>query len=179
MRRPNSRSRGASPRVPVSPLKASGRASSVAVWFESMRLSTVTITVSAIVALGVVTLAPQVSIWVSQRQQIADLQAEVEAAKQELTDMKNERSRWEDPAYIRSQARDRLYYVMPGEVSFLVMDADGIDQSDTSGTVGAELAKQRNISKISSEILKDQNNWLNGIVQSFLRAGVETPLESK
>jgi len=173
------RSRAKGSRVPVSPLRASGRASNVGVWFESMRLSTVTVTVSAMIALGVFTLAPQVSIWLSQRQQIADLQAEVEAAKQQLTDMKNERSRWEDPAYIRSQARDRLYYVMPGEVSFLVMDADGIDQSDTSGTVGAALAQQRNINKISSEILKDQNNWLNGIVQSVLRAGVETPVKEK
>lgn len=138
-----------------------------------------TVTVSAMIALGAITLAPQVSIWVSQRQQIADLQAEVEAAKQELTEMKNERSRWEDPAYIRSQARDRLYYVMPGEVSFLVFDADGVNKSDTSGTVGAALAQQRNINKISKDILRDQNNWVNGLVQSFLRAGVETPEEKK
>lgn len=173
MRAPVSRSR-----VPVSNsrqphLKGSSRA--VGVWFESMKLSTLTISVSVMILIGALVLGPQVKIWVTQRQQIADLQAQVQAAQQSLTDMQNERSKWEDPTYIRSQARDRLYYVMPGEVSFLVMDANGIDTSDTSGTVGAAMAKQRNLNHISSTILKDQNNWINGLVQSVLRAGVETP----
>ena len=47
-------------------------------------------------------------------------------------DMQAERDRWQDPVYIRSQARDRLYYVLPGEVSYLVMDSEGLDFSDTS-----------------------------------------------
>lgn len=181
MRRPTARSRVASPRVPAFSLKGSGKASvqGIGVWFESMRLSTMTLTVCAMIALGALVLAQPVSIWVSQRQQIADLQAQVEQAKQSLTDMKNERSRWEDPAYIRAQARDRLYYVMPGEVSYLVMDASGVNTSDTSGTVGAQMAQQRNLSHISTSILKDQTNWVNGIVESFLRAGVDTPAVTK
>ncbi|MFM6979868.1 MAG: FtsB family cell division protein [Micrococcales bacterium] len=177
MRQPSRRPAPKASNKPAFALRGSAKASAVGVWFESMKVSTMTVTVSAMIGLGVLVLAPQVSIWVSQRQQIADLKAQVEQAKQSLTEMKNERSRWEDPAYIRAQARDRLYYVMPGEVSFLVMDSNGIDQSDTSGTVGAKMAQERNLNHISSTILKDQTNWVNGIVQSVLRAGVETPAE--
>jgi hypothetical protein len=91
--------------------------------------------------------------------------------------MEAERLRWDDEVYIRSQARDRLYFVMPGEVSFLVMDADGIDLSDTSGTVGAMLAEKRKRSGFSSEVLASKDNWIDALLESTLRAGLEQPNE--
>jgi hypothetical protein len=33
-----------------------------------------------------------------------------------------ERARWNDPAYVKAQARTRLLYVMPGEKGFVVLD---------------------------------------------------------
>jgi hypothetical protein len=89
--------------------------------------------------------------------------------------MEAERLRWDDEVYIRAQARDRLYFVMPGEVSFLVMDADGIDVSDTSGTVGAMLAEKRKRSGFSAEVLASKDNWIDALLESALRAGLEQP----
>ncbi len=89
--------------------------------------------------------------------------------------MKAERTRWEDPVYIRSQARDRLYYVMPGEVSYLVMDATGIDESDVSGTVGAMIAARTNNSEITNTVRSAKSNWVDALVETVVRSGIEQP----
>lgn len=139
------------------------------------RLNSYTLALLAVILIGVFTLAPSVQIWYEQRQKIADYQAQVEQAKENLAGMQEERLRWDDEVYIRAQARDRLYFVMPGEVSFLVMDAEGIDISDTSGTVGEMLAERRKSSGFSLEVLESETNWVEAILESALRAGLEEP----
>jgi cell division protein FtsB len=139
------------------------------------RLNSYTLALLAVILIGVFTLAPSVQIWYEQRQKIADYQTQVEQAKENLAGMQEERLRWDDEVYIRAQARDRLYFVMPGEVSFLVMDAEGIDISDTSGTVGAMLAEQRKSSGFSLEVLESETSWVEAILESALRAGLEEP----
>ena len=132
--------------------------------------------VLVMIVVGVVTVAPNVQTFFSYRQQIADMQAQVDAEKKELADMIVERKRWDDPVYVRSQARQRLYYVLPGEVSYLVMDAGSVNTSDKSGTVGAMLADRRNTSVISSSIRTTSENWVDDIVGSVIRAGIEEPV---
>jgi cell division protein FtsB len=139
------------------------------------RLNSYTLALLAVILVGIFALAPSIQIWYEQRQEIADFKALVEQAKVELEDMEAERLRWDDEVYIRAQARDRLYFVMPGEVSFLVMDADGIDVSDTSGTVGAMLAEKRKRSGFSAEVLASKRNWVDAFLESALRAGLEQP----
>ena len=149
----------------------------VAAILRGFRFNSVTLTVLAMVVIGVMTLAPRVQTWFEQRQAIAEARAALEAAKSEVAQMQVERKRWEDPAYIKSQARDRLYYVMPGEVSFLVMDADGVDTSDVSGTVGALLAEQKNNAEISADITQTRDNWVDALLETVIRAGIEQPAE--
>jgi cell division protein FtsB len=139
------------------------------------RLNSYTLALLAVILIGIFTLAPSIQIWYEQRREISDYRALVEQAKKEVEDMEAERLRWEDEVYIRSQARDRLYFVMPGEVSFLVMDADGIDLSDTSGTVGAMLAEKRKRSGFSSEVTASKGNWIDAFLESALRSGLEQP----
>lgn len=139
------------------------------------RLNSYTLALLAVILVGVFTLAPSVQIWYEQRQKISDYQTLVQEAKDNLAGMQEERLRWDDEVYIRAQARDRLYFVMPGEVSFLVMDADGIDMSDTSGTVGAMLAERRDSSGFSLEVLASEKNWVEALLESTLRAGLEQP----
>ena len=138
-------------------------------------LNSYTLALLAVILIGVFTLAPSVQIWYEQRREIADYKALVEQSKKDLEGMQEERLRWDDEVYIRAQARDRLYFVMPGEVSFLVMDAEGIDISDTSGTVGAMLEEQRESSGFSLEVLASEKNWVEALLESTLRAGLEEP----
>jgi cell division protein FtsB len=139
------------------------------------RLNSYTLALLAVILIGMFTLAPSIQIWYEQQRQIADYRALVLEAQQNLEGMQQERLRWDDEVYIRAQARDRLYFVMPGEVSFLVMDAEGIDLSDTSGTVGAMLAEQRKSSGFSLEVLASKKNWVEALLESTLRAGLEEP----
>ena len=144
---------------------------------RGFRINSASITLLALIVFGVVTLAPRVQTWFAQRQAIFEAQAELDQAKKDVETMKDERKRWEDPAYIRAQARDRLYYVMPGEVSYLVMDADGVDMSDTSGTVGAKMAADKNNAAITDTIYQTKNNWVDAVLETVIRAGIEQPVE--
>ncbi|MCX8530034.1 MAG: septum formation initiator family protein [Rhodoluna sp.] len=155
------------------------RSAASAEWMRGMRLNTYTITLLAMIVLGVLTLAPRVQEWFVLRQQVAQAQADVEQARKDVTTMQSEVKRWEDPVFIRSQARDRLYYVMPGEVSYLVMDADGVNTSDISGTVGAMLADQRNYGQISKSIKETRNNWVDSVMETVIVAGIDEPKAAK
>ncbi|MDE2386744.1 MAG: septum formation initiator family protein, partial [Actinomycetales bacterium] len=101
--------------------------------------------------------------------------AQVEQAKKDVASMQVERKRWDDPVYVRSQARDRLYYVMPGEVSYLVMDSEGIDPNDTSGTVGAQMADRRNTTEITNKIRESKDNWVDSLLYTVVHSGVDQP----
>jgi hypothetical protein len=146
---------------------------------RGLQLNSYTLTILAVVIVGVVTLAPTVQTLFVQRQQILDLQSQVDQAKKAVATMTEERKRWEDPVYVRAQARDRLYYVMPGEVSYLVMDASGVDMSDTSGTVGEMLAERANTTEISQSLRKTKNNWVDAVLYSVVRAGLDEPTTTK
>lgn len=88
-------------------------------------------TVLFIVALMV---APPLQHYFVQRAQISSLQGEVNQARAELEAAQEELARWRDPEYIKSQARDRLRFVMPGEKQYIVL---GISKERDEGEVTA------------------------------------------
>lgn len=142
---------------------------------RGLRLDTRTIALAVVLVFGILSLAPQAQVLIEQQQTLADLRAQVAASEKAVADMKAERKRWEDPVYIRAQARDRLYYVMPGEVSYLVMDAEGIDLSDTSGTVGQKIASRTHTDQITSDVRTTKSNWVDSLLETIVRSGIEQP----
>lgn len=142
-----------------------------------LRLNSVSVSLIVVIVLGSFLVAPDVQTFLNQRREIAEMERSIELAQQSVADMEAERDRWQDPVYIRSQARDRLYYVLPGEVSYLVMNAEGMDFSDTSGTLGAILAERRSADEISQEVMAAKDNWVDSLMESFLRAALDTPVE--
>jgi cell division protein FtsB len=149
-------------KVPVAMAAGTNRAG---VWLGSIRLSGFTILIMSLTLLGVLILAPQVRILIEQRQQVADLRATGAVAQAQVDDLSKQRARWDDPAYVRAQARDRLYYVMPGEISFLVVNDVTIDPS----------ARER----ATAELQDTNSDWVAGLLGSFLVAGLgtQTPAE--
>lgn len=77
---------------------------------------------SGVVVVLVLLLAPYVRPWVTQRSQIEAGNEQVRALQREVEQLTEERRRWEDPAYVRAQARERLHFVMPGETGYVVLD---------------------------------------------------------
>lgn len=140
-----------------------------------LNLDAQAITLAVLAIIAIFSIAPELQIWYTQQVQIADLKKENEATRNSLIQMKDDLKRWDDPAYVRAQARNRLFYVMPGEISFLVMDADKVNASDESGTVGAALARARNNSAVTKKISTTKSNWTTNLVETVVRAGVEQP----
>ena len=98
---------------------------------RAVKLNSVTVSIILVIVAGTFLISSDVQAFLNQRRQIAEMEVSIQQAEQAVEDMQAERDRWQDPVYIRSQARDRLYYVLPGEVSYLVMDTEGLDFTDT------------------------------------------------
>lgn len=81
-----------------------------------------------------VTLAPPTQHYFAQRAQISALESSVESNKKKLEEARAELERWRDPEYIRSQARTRLHFVLPGERQYIIL---GIRKENTSDIEGA------------------------------------------
>lgn len=99
-----------------------------------------------LLALGVVMiaitilLAPTVKIFLDKRAEIAALQADIAAKQTKQEDLRRQVSRWQDPNFVKQQARDRINMVMPGETGYWVFGSD-LPAAQSSGTAGATSAQ--------------------------------------
>lgn len=82
---------------------------------------------------------PSVRVYLDQRQQINDLQAQRDAAQAEVSDLNAQLDRWDDPAFVVAQARERLAYVFPGETPYRVVDPE-VARPAAEGSVDASRA---------------------------------------
>lgn len=64
--------------------------------------------------------------WWQQRGEIQATRAEIVMRKQAIADLEDQKGRWDDPAYVKQQARERFGWVMPGEVGYRVIGSDGM-----------------------------------------------------
>lgn len=69
-------------------------------------------------------LAPTVKIFIDKRAEIAALQSDIAGSKADQDNLKRQVSRWQDPNYVKQQARDRINMVMPGETGYWVFGGD-------------------------------------------------------
>ncbi|MFJ4026983.1 septum formation initiator family protein [Paenarthrobacter sp. NPDC089989] len=76
-------------------------------------------------------LAPTVKIFLEKRSEISALEAEIASKQAEQADLNKQLSRWQDPNYVKQQARDRINMVMPGETGYWVFGGD-----EAAGTPG-------------------------------------------
>ena len=147
---------GSTQRVPVQlpPEAPTGQ------WLRSIRVSGFAITALVLIVMFIVVLAPSLRILVEQRQQIAQLQANVAASKTAVEDLKGQRARWSDPKYIEALARERLDYVFPGEYSYLITDAPAATPTTANGQ------------PISDKLQTTQVNWAEAMLSSVFTAGL-------
>ncbi|HEX4401756.1 MAG TPA: septum formation initiator family protein [Galbitalea sp.] len=135
-------------------------------WLSNIRLSSFTIMILALLVLGVIVLAPSLKLLIQQRSQIAGLEKSVAQQKKAVSSLKGQVARWDDPAYIEAQARNRLLFVFPGEYSYLVIPEPGDDLS--SGTA-----------PISKHIQTTKIDWVQALTSSVLRAGLSTETKTE
>ncbi|MET4619748.1 cell division protein FtsB [Arthrobacter sp. 2762] len=76
-------------------------------------------------------LAPTVRIFLEKRAEISALEAEIASKQAEQAELNKQLSRWQDPNYVKQQARDRINMVMPGETGYWVFGGE-----EAAGTPG-------------------------------------------
>ena len=78
--------------------------------------------------------------YLSQQAQYDAVVDRIKAASDTSTTLENELAQWKDDTYVRSQVRERLGYVMPGDTSYVVVGADSMKQTEAGG--GATASSQ-------------------------------------
>lgn len=100
------------------------------------RLFSIRVAVMAVVlGLAFVLVYPTLSSYLQQQAELKALRSEVAAAQDRNDDLESDLGRWDDPAYVTAQARERLAFVMPGETAFRVIDPETVP--DTGATADA------------------------------------------
>ncbi len=138
--------------------------SSASVRRFGQRFSGFAVVMLLVVVGGVFALAPGLRNLVEQRQQIADLQQTVDNQNDTLKSLAEQADRWQDPAYIRAQTRQRLFFVIPGEKSFVIVDDTG---SAKSSSTSAD-------SEPTTAITSTQYDWRQLVTSSWYSAATST-----
>lgn len=149
------------PTVSSSRASAAGRSRvDVRAWLGGVRLSGFMVIMLGLVVLAAFVLVPTVGTYLDQRQQISALRDAVALSEDQVADLEAQRERWTDPAYITTQARERLYYVRPGEVVYLVDN----DLSDAQ--------RPQEGAPVSDEVGQTHTDWMAQFVRSIATAGL-------
>ena len=125
--------------------------------FGRRRTSNRVLALSAIFFVLALTIAPPVKNYFTQRAQIRALKSQLSADNSALEKARQELTLWQDPEYIKSQARERLHFVLPGERQYIV-------------TEGETLPGEEGTTKIASS-LADGQPWYARLIASISETG--------
>ena len=75
---------------------------------------------AAVVCVLTLTIAGPVRTYFAQRTEMKQLSASESALRHQIADLEQQKGKLGDPAYIAAQARERLGFVMPGEIPYQV-----------------------------------------------------------
>ena len=106
-----------------------------------------------IAVVAIVNLWQPVQIWFEQQARLAELDREVATARATLAEAQADMMRWTDRAYVEAQARERLMFVYPGDISYLVVN-----------DVDAKPAKS---DEVVGTVQTTDIDWIDAFVQSY------------
>jgi cell division protein FtsB len=101
--------------------------------------------------------APPIKHYFTQRAQISALNAQLTNDHKALDAARKELQLWKDPEYIKTQARERLHFVLPGERQYIVTENG--PSADTAPT-----------NKIATS-LTDGQPWYSRLIASINGTG--------
>jgi len=107
--------------------------------FTRRRTSNRVLALWAIFFVLALTIAPPVKHYFTQRAQISALKSQLSADNSALQKARQELLLWQDPEYVKSQARERLHFVLPGERQYIVIDNSSTDANNTPTKIASAL----------------------------------------
>ena len=125
--------------------------------FRSRRSSGRALALWAIFFILALAIAPPVKNYFTQRAQISALKSQLASDNKALETARQELLLWQDPEYIKSQARERLHFVLPGERQYIVTE-NGTASNTDEGT------------KVANS-LTDGQPWYSRLIASITEAG--------
>lgn len=125
--------------------------------FRRRRTSGRALALSAILFILALTLAPPFKHYFTQRAQISALNAQLVSDNKALDDARKKLLLWQDPEYVKSQARERLHFVLPGERQYIVTE-----DATTSDAVP--------VTKVA-QALVDGQPWYARLIASISESG--------
>jgi cell division protein FtsB len=128
-------------------------------------LTTRAIALAVVLLILMISYASSLRIFFTQRRDIAATRAEIGARQQAIEELQAELSRWDDVEYVKTQARERLGWVIPGEIGYRVVGPDG---KPLGG--GAE------ISSVSQPAEKPTDAWWSRLWGSLEAADRPAPI---
>ncbi|MEW1819888.1 septum formation initiator family protein [Arthrobacter sp. NPDC080031] len=106
-------------------------------------------------------LAPTVKIWLEKKAEISGLEADIASKQAEQASLQKQITRWQDPNYVKQQARDRINMVMPGEAGYWVFGGDV-----PAGTPGGSTSSGASGSPSNLP-------WVDGLWESIRRSATD------
>ena len=123
-------------------------------WARQLDRSGMWASILLVLVIAVVVLFEPVQIWFEQQARIGQLKADVTTSKAAVAAMEEDLQRWGDKAFVEAQARQRLLFVYPGDVSYLIVNDITVDENvsvDASATV------------TTTDI-----NWVDALIGSYI-----------
>ncbi|MEL4505352.1 septum formation initiator family protein [Luteococcus sp. H138] len=106
----------------VSPLAAAGALPRRIRGVGFTRRAIALLVVCAVLLLSV---ASSLRVYLRQERELATAQQQIAERTQANAQLADEIERWQNPDFVKAQARERLGWVVPGEVGYRVIDANG------------------------------------------------------
>jgi cell division protein FtsB len=125
--------------------------------FGRRRSSNRPLALIALVFIFTLTIAPPVKNYFTQRAQINALKSQLSADNSALQKAREELLLWRDPEYIKTQARERLHFVLPGERQYIVVEGENTEA-------------QNGTTKIASALV-DGQPWYARLIASISETG--------
>jgi cell division protein FtsB len=125
--------------------------------FQSRRTSGRAISLWTVFFILTLAVAPPIKHYFTQRAQISQLNTQLTSDHKALDKARKDLLLWKDPDYIKSQARERLHFVLPGERQYIVT-VDGTN-TDTPQTT-----------KVATSLI-DGQPWYTRLIASISETG--------
>lgn len=118
-----------------------------------------TVALLTVLFIAALIMAQPLQLLLEQQNDITQTQQQLAQEQQREQDLETQLERWEDPAYVQQQARERFNMVMPGERKYLVIDDEE-----------ASTEPEPNVSTIDEDI---EMGWADRLWGSVLTSGQE------
>ena len=113
-----------------------------------------------VLAFFAVMLVPTVNHYRNQMHEINELRASIDQLQTQQHELKEEIARWDDPLYIKQQARDRINLVMPGERVYMVVGEQPSAQDEQPHNA-------------STYEVRQELPWVDALLDSMCRAATD------